>query len=216
MLYLASNSPRRRELLALTGLPFARRAAEIDESPLPGEAPVRYVQRLARGKAQAAADLAPAAGLILAADTTVTFEDHILGKPADASQARQMLRALRGNTHQVYTALALLRKADDLLVEEVCISQVQMRDYPEDELEAYISSGDPFDKAGAYAIQHNGFHPVENFHDCYANVMGLPLCHLERALRAFSLQPAAVVPQGCQAALEYSCPVYSAILSPAG
>ncbi len=212
MIYLASNSPRRRELLALLGLPFERKAAEIDETPLPGEEARPYVQRLARGKAQAAAALLPDGGVILAADTSVALDGHILGKPADAAQARCMLGDLRGRTHQVYTALALLRKQDGKLVEDVCLSQVWMRAYDDEEMEAYISSGDPFDKAGAYAIQHSGFHPVEHFRDCYANVMGLPLCHLARALRKLDLQAAAGLPQACQAALEYTCPVYSAIL----
>ncbi|HZU87299.1 MAG TPA: Maf family protein [Anaerolineaceae bacterium] len=212
MLYLASNSPRRRELLSLTGLQFERLSPSIDETPQPGEAPEGYVLRLAREKAQAAVELAPAPGLILAADTSVALEDQILGKPADAAQAREMLRALRGRTHQVYTALALLRMEDDLLWAEVCVSQVQMRAYSEDEMEAYIASGDPFDKAGAYAIQHRDFHPVEHFNTCYANVMGLPLCHLVRALRVFEIQPAVEVPQGCQAALDYACPVYASIL----
>lgn len=212
MIYLASNSPRRRQLVALMGLPFECLSPSIDETPISGEAPEEYVLRLAREKALAAVPLLPAAGLILAADTTVAFEEHILGKPADAAEARQMLRALRGRTHQVYTAIALLRPEDELLWAEVCVSDVHVRAYTQEEMEAYIASGDPFDKAGAYAIQHQEFHPVEHFDQCYANVMGLPLCHLARALRSFDIGTTANLPQGCRAALGYSCAIYSTIL----
>jgi septum formation protein len=211
-LLLASNSPRRRQLLALSGRAFLTRPASIDETPLPGEDPGAYVLRLARGKAAAAAQQAPFAGWILGADTTVALEGRILGKPADAAEAREMLSLLRGREHTVFTAIALRHPADGSLHSQLCATSVPMRAYSQEELETYVASGDPLDKAGAYAIQHPGFHPVEQFSGCFASVMGLPLCHLERALRGLDDPSPADVPAACQAELAYPCPVYRAIL----
>jgi len=187
MLVLASNSPRRRELMAWLGLPFRTQAVAVDETPLPNEHPADYVARLARSKALQAAAQCKGEAYILAADTTVAIADKgdkwdILGKPQDAQEAEQMLRRLRGRTHLVFTGLALLHQPTEALWSHVCASEVPMRNFSDEEMYAYIASGDPFDKAGAYAIQHAGFHPVENFSGCFANVMGLPLCHLARLL----------------------------------
>ena len=211
-LILASNSPRRKQLLALGGWSFTLAPAEVDERPLPDEAAADYVLRLAQEKARAAAQ-SGADGLVLAADTTVVDEGAILGKPADAAEARSMLRQLRGRTHQVYTALAVLRSTDGRLLTDRCVTDVPMRRYSDAEMEAYVGSGDPLDKAGAYAIQHAGFHPVEKLAGCYANVVGLPLCHLARTLRKLDVRPAADIPSACQAALGYRCPVYARVLS---
>jgi MAF protein len=211
MILLASNSPRRKQLLALTGWPYRIQPADVDETPLPGEPAEAYVLRLAESKARAAAGSA-AEGLVLAADTTVVDAGAILGKPNDADQARAMLRQLRGRSHQVLTALAVLQSRSDRLLTEVCATDVPMRTYSDAEIEAYVASGDPLDKAGAYAIQHTGFHPVALLAGCYANVVGLPLCHLARMLRALGLPPRADLPQACQAALGYPCPVYEQIL----
>ena len=211
MILLASNSPRRKQLLALTGWPYRIQPADVDETPLPGEPAEAYVLRLAESKARAAAGSAED-GLVLAADTTVVDAGAILGKPNDADQARAMLRQLRGRSHQVLTALAVLQSRTDRLLTDVCVTDVPMRAYTETEIEAYVASGDPLDKAGAYAIQHAGFHPVESLAGCYANVVGLPLCHLARTLRKLGLQPRADLPQACQAALGYQCPVYEQIL----
>jgi len=211
MILLASNSPRRKQLLALAGWPYRIQPAEVDETPLPGEPAEAYVLRLAESKARAAAGFA-AEGLVLAADTTVVDAGSILGKPNDADQARAMLRQLRGRSHQVLTALAVLQSRTDRLLIDVCATDVPMRAYTEVEIEAYVASGDPLDKAGAYAIQHAGFHPVASLAGCYANVVGLPLCHLARMLRTLGLPPRADLPQACQAALGYQCPVYEQIL----
>jgi MAF protein len=213
-LYLASNSPRRRELLGLTGLPFTVAAAQVDERPHSGEPAADYVHRLAQEKARAAAGQAPAGSLVLAADTTVADGALILGKPADPAEATRMLRQLRGRIHQVYTGVALFQPESGQMLVEVCATDVPMRDYSEAELAAYVASGDPLDKAGAYAIQHAGFHPVTQLAGCFANVMGLPLCHLARALQQAALPPVADVPTACQAALGYHCPVYAQILAP--
>jgi septum formation protein len=214
---LASNSPRRRQLLNLGGWEFTIYAAQVDETPLPGEEPPAYVRRLAESKVRAAAAANPGSDQYLAADTTVVDEQallgtKILGKPSDEADAWHMLRALRGRVHQVYTALALYRPQDESLLADLCCTDVPMREYSEAEIEAYVASGDPLDKAGAYAIQHAGFHPVESLQGCFANVMGLPLCHLMRLLHRVGIQPGSDLPQACQAELNYDCPVFAAIL----
>lgn len=212
-LWLASNSPRRKQLLALGGWSFTVQPADVDESPLPGENPEMYVTRLAIDKARTAARRAERGVIVVAADTTVSYEDEILGKPADARQAENMLRRLRGGVHQVYTALALLRQEDGALITDCCATDVPMREYSDAEMGEYIASGDPLDKAGAYAIQHADFNPVERLQGCYANVMGLPLCHLARSLMKLDVQPQTNLPGACQASIQYTCPVYTRILA---
>jgi predicted house-cleaning NTP pyrophosphatase (Maf/HAM1 superfamily) len=123
-----------------------------------------------------------------------------------------MLRRLRGRTHQVYTAVVALRPEDNALLSEVVVTDVPMRQYSDDEILAYIDSGDPLDKAGAYAIQHAGFKPVEHLEGCYANVMGLPICHLSRMLAAFGVYPETDVPGTCQKMLYYPCPIFRQVL----
>jgi septum formation protein len=212
-LLLASNSPRRRQLLGLTRLSFRVQPTDVDESPRQGEPPDDYVRRLAEGKACAVVPLAIPGELILAADTVVADGDVLLGKPDSAEQAADMLKKLRGRVHRVFTALAVLDPETDRLTTDLCEARVPMRTYSQDEIEAYVASGDPLDKAGAYAIQHRGFHPVEDFSDCYACVMGLALCHLVRTLRLFSVEPSVDVPLACQSHLDYACPVSSGILA---
>jgi septum formation protein len=217
-LILASSSPRRREMLAWLGLPFTIQPAEIDETPLPGEAPGSCTLRLAEEKARAAAAAVAAAtaagssingqSLVIASDTLVADNTCLLGKPANAADARRMLQTLRGRTHQVHTAIALYAPAENHMLTDLCTAQVAMRSYSEDEISDYIATRDPFDKAGAYAIQHPGFHPVENFGDCYACVMGLPLCHLARMLARAGVHPIVNTPNACQGNLGYTCPVY--------
>jgi septum formation protein len=211
-LILASNSPRRRQMLAWTGWQFAVSAAEIDETPLPGEAPGTYVARLARSKGLAHVQTVSPGTWVLAADTIVADGDFLLGKPAGPAEARAMLNRLRGRTHQVFTALTIIEAGSGRSASDLCQADVPMRAYSDAEMDAYIDSGDPLDKAGAYAIQHAGFHPVENFHGCFACVMGLPLCHLTRTLGKLGFTPPNDVPSTCQAQLEYACPVFPAIL----
>jgi len=211
-LVLASNSPRRKQLLALGGWTFTILPAEVDESPLPGESPGAYVLRLAEAKARCAAKSSEAESIVIAADTTVVDGGDILGKPADAHQAEAMLQRLRGHTHQVYTALAVFIPADDILLTDCCITDVPMREYSEEELRTYVSTGDPLDKAGAYAIQHPGFKPVTGLQGCYANVVGMPLCHLVRTLHKLGIHPETSIPQACQTSLQYACQVYPGVL----
>lgn len=209
---LASNSPRRKQLLALTGWKFEVQPADINENLLPAEHPGDYVVRLAQGKAREVARMTGESGIILAADTTVVDAGVILGKPADPAEAASMLRGLRAHTHQVYTGLAVCRSRTDNLVSDLCITDVPMRAYSDEEMHAYIDSGDPLDKAGAYAIQHSYFRPVENISGCFASVMGLPLCHLARSLKKLGVVVEVDIPAQCQSALEYDCPVWQTVL----
>jgi MAF protein len=210
---LASNSPRRGQLLSLTGWEFTTFSTQVDERPLENEEPVAYVLRMAGTKARDAASQLESGDLVIAADTTVVDGGEILGKPADQDDALSILSRLRGHIHRVYTAVAVLNMVDDTLIMDLCATEVPMRDYSDEEMQTYVGSGDPMDKAGAYAIQHAGFHPVEYLDGCYANVMGLPLCHLARTLRNFDHHAERDIPQSCQRALEYSCPIYSDVLN---
>jgi septum formation protein len=211
-LMLASNSPRRRELLALGGWLFQTRSADVDESQRPGEAPGTYVLRLAESKARACAKSTHTDLIILAADTSVVNGSDILGKPKDTSEAVEMLRSLRRHSHQVQSGIAVLRPSDGTLVTDLCVTDVPMRAYSDDEIDAYVATGDPLDKAGAYAIQNAGFHPVEALHGCFASVMGLPLCHLTRSLRKLDIAPGNDIARKCQTTLGYACPISSAVL----
>jgi MAF protein len=214
-LWLASNSPRRRQLLGLTGWSFSVRPVDIDESPLPGEDPSVYVLRLAEAKARAACEGVPPGDIILASDTTVADGARILGKPVDADDARQMLRDLRGREHRVYTAVGAAGAQCGRLATDLCFTRVWMRSYSDAEIEDYIASGDPFDKAGGYAIQHPQFRPVERLEGCYACVMGLPVCHVVRLLASFGLPvPWNDVTAACPdyLGMDTPCPVHEQIL----
>lgn len=210
-LILASTSPRRRQLLGLGGWMFHILPADIDETPTPGEPADAYVLRLAKAKAQAVAEQAHRGELIIAADTTVADGDTILGKPADAQEAFSMLASLRGRTHQVHTAVAVYDPADGRLLTELASTDVPMRSYTDAEIHTYIATGDPFDKAGSYAIQHPEFKPVDKLEGCYANVVGLPLCHLERLLKKFGVAAKQNIPLACQETLQYHCSEYPKI-----
>ena len=229
MILLASASPRRRELIKLLGLPVEATSADIDEIPLPGERAAEMAIRLSRAKALAiwafrtaehprgiphcgASPWDSAFLIILASDTVVSLDGEPLGKPRVAAEARSMLQRLRGRGHQVYTAITLIDLQTDRSITDLASSDVPMRNYTDAEIETYIASDDPFDKAGAYAIQHTGFHPVENFADCFANVMGLPLCHVTRVLRQWGVAIPNDVPEWCQAHIRYDCPVFEKIL----
>lgn len=171
---LASASPRRRELLSLLGVPFEVRPAEVAEEFGDGTRPEIVARRLAREKAEAGR-LADGTAPILAADTVVVLDGAMLGKPADGDEARRMLEALRGRTHEVITAVAVLPHGERGALIRHPVTSVTIRTYSDAELAASIARGDPFDKAGAYAIQDGIFRPVESYEGCYCNVVGLPL-----------------------------------------
>ncbi len=211
---LASQSPRRRELLKLLNVPFTATSADVDETPYSDEAPVALVQRLAQAKARAA-QAKGARGLILAADTIVTAGpgNGLLGKPQDAAEAVRMLRDLRGRAHQVHSAIALLDTSREGVWGDLCTSQVWMRPYSDEEIARYVASGDPLDKAGAYAIQHTDFSPVGRLEGCFASVVGLPLCHLTRTLHTMGVRLTVSTPAVCQRHFDHRCPVYRQILN---
>ena len=185
---LASSSPRRQQLLRELGLPFAVVKPDIDESRCCGEALQDYVARLSREKA-AATTLDDVPALVIAADTIVIdHEGELLGKPADAVDARRMLRRLRNRQHAVVTAFTLLYSCDPpRTITRRVRTAVTMRDYSDTEIDAYIASGDPFDKAGGYAIQDETFHPVASIVGSYSNVVGLPLDELKENLSEFGI-----------------------------
>jgi septum formation protein len=234
-LLLASQSPRRRELLALLGLPFDTTVADVAEDPLADESPDAAALRLSQAKARAARSrgergrgacpeqrrgACPEQGrgtrpdtLIIACDTVVALDGELLGKPRDATEALSVLRRLRGRSHTVFSAVTLLEPVAGRTSSDVAATRLAMRTYTDAEMAAYVASGDPLDKAGAYGIQHPGFHPVAELQGCYANVMGLPLCHLTRALRAWDIEPSRDVPAACQAHTGHRCPVYATILA---
>ncbi len=186
-LYLASGSPRRRELLTQIGVPFLSQIVPIDENPLPDELPVAYVERLARAKAQAglAALSQPEDAVVLGADTAVVLDGRILGKPADAAEAQATLMALSGRTHQVLTAVALASPVR--VAVRVVSSQVSFRPLRAEEITAYWASGEPQDKAGSYAIQGLAAVFVSQLQGSYSAVVGLPLCETAELLEEFAI-----------------------------
>ena len=197
-LILASSSPRRRELLAQLGIAFEVVSPDIDESRDEGEGLLSYVRRLSRQKAAAVAQsLDESPSVILAADTIVILAEDsagvadahtLLGKPKDADEARCMLRRLRGRSHEVITAFTLHRLgAQAKTVTRHERTLVYMRDFTDAEIDAYIATGDPLDKAGAYAIQNQAFKPVARIEGSYSNVVGLPMRALEAALSELGL-----------------------------
>ncbi|HEU4631703.1 MAG TPA: Maf family protein [Gemmatimonadaceae bacterium] len=177
---LASQSPRRRDLLTLVGIAHEVRPADIDERVLPGEQPAPHAERLARTKAATLAARA-ADAIVVAADTIVVVDGDILGKPADAADARRMLHRLAGRTHTVVTALAVAR--DGRMVSGVETVEVTFRPLDDEEIAAYVATGEPMDKAGSYGIQGYGATIVQRIDGDYFAVMGLSLVRLVGLLR---------------------------------
>lgn len=212
-LILASASPRRQELLRLLGLPFRVMVADVDEDSITDSDPAINVVATAHLKAVTIAVRCEAPAIIIASDTTVALDGQMLNKPANAAAAWQMLRALRGRIHYVHTGLVLLNTATGQMITDVATVPVPMRNYSDAEIATYITTGDPLDKAGAYAIQHPEFQPVNRLDGCFAGVMGFPLCHLTRALRRMGVPVAVDVAAACQRHIQYDCPVYESILS---
>lgn len=186
-LILASSSSRRSELLTAAGLAFEVVRPDIDETPNPGEAADRYVMRLSAEKARAVAQQVSGDTLILAADTTVADGSDILGKPDDPGDAAATLRRLRGRVHFVYSGVSLLDASIGSVQTFLSTTEVTMRDYTDNEIAAYVASGNPMGKAGSYAIQNREFHPVARIQGCYTNVVGLPMCRVFEALGAYGV-----------------------------
>lgn len=181
MLILASASPRRREILSAAGIDHVVDAGNVDETPLAGERPDAYAERLARAKASAVAERQPGR-TVIGADTVVVIDDQILGKPADAADARRMLEQLSGRDHVVLTAVAVAR--DRQLQSSVSLTHVSMRRIAAAEIDAYVATGEPMDKAGAYAIQGGAAGFVERISGDFDNVVGLPIAAVRRLLSA--------------------------------
>jgi len=210
-LILASGSPRRKQLLSLLGIPFVIKAVDVDERQLDGESPPELVLRLSQAKALALGHVR-ADELVVAADTVVALGNTVLGKPLDVEDAFEMLCKLRDRAHVVYSGVSVWHPATRRIASEISMSTVWMREYTDDEINRYVKSGDPLDKAGAYAIQHTAFSPVDRVEGCWLGVMGLPLCHLGRALEEFDVAIPVSVGGTCQAFTQRECAVSGAIL----
>ena len=183
LIILASQSPRRKELLSHLVDDFDVMAADIDERVLPDESPIQYVERLALQKAQAVAKTLKQdeAYRVIGSDTSVVFDQHILGKPASFEHCRSMLSMLSGRTHQVFTAFSVVGK-NKQITKSVC-TDVTFTDISEEDIENYWATGEPQDKAGSYAIQGIGGKFVQSIHGSVSNVIGLPLVELQQVLK---------------------------------
>ena len=182
-LILASQSPRRRELLGLTGLDFVVRVADIDETMDPGKAPFDEVARVSRMKAMAVSR--DQGDVVIAADTIVVCEGQVLGKPRDEEDAFRILSLLSGRSHEVMTGMTVL--TDDEIITHTEVTKIHFRDLLPGEIRAYIASGEPMDKAGAYGIQGGAALFADQMEGDYYNVMGLPVCRLAMILRSLGL-----------------------------
>jgi len=199
-IYLASRSPRRRDLLKQIGVPFEllllrqdlRRGADVDETPLPDESPGVYVLRIAGAKANTAVRQIAYRGLpqkpVLAADTTVVFDDQIIGKPQNGQDAARLLRALSGRQHQVLTAVAVALR--DQVETQISVSSVWFHELTDADIRGYVATGEPLDKAGAYAAQGEGGRFVAEIRGSRTNVIGLPMEAVVARLATLGVEPA--------------------------
>lgn len=188
-LILASASPRRAEVLRDAGIVFEALPVHVDETRWHNEAAAHLVRRLAKAKAAAAAERATGAAIVIGADTEVVVNGDVLGKPAAAQDAREMLRRLSGRVHEVITGLEFIRLPDRATRSEHEITRVTFAPLSDAEIDTYVASGEPFDKAGGYAIQGRGGRFITRVEGCYFNVVGLPLALLYRILRDLGWSP---------------------------
>lgn len=184
-------------MLASLGVDFDVHTADIDESQRPGESPDSLVQRLAREKVQAVA-AQQLNCIVLGADTVVVLDGQVLGKPVDAADATAMLRGLRGRDHQVLSAVYACDETHGLAAGALSETLVTMRAYGDAEIAAYVASGDPIDKAGAYAIQHREFAPAAAIDGCFSGVMGFPLADVAAVLRAVGVAVDGEIVAACE------------------
>ena len=185
MLYLASQSPRRRQLLEQIGVAFTPVDVDVPEQRAPGETPLAYVSRVARDKAQAGMAGLPPEAIVLSADTEVVLDDEVFGKPADAADATAMLRRLSGRTHETISVVWAVQ--GEHAQSASSISRVRFAVLSDDDIAAYVASGEPFGRAGAYAIQGLGATLIEHLDGSYTGVMGLPVFETARLLRRFGV-----------------------------
>lgn len=184
MIYLASQSPRRADLLRAAGLAFEVIAVDVDESAVPGESPEAYARRLAEAKARAGHERRPD-GVVLGADTIVLVDGRVLGKPADDAEARAMLRMLSGRAHEVLTGVALASSAG--VTSDIARTEVWFAALNDEQIAAYVATGEPRDKAGAYGVQGLASRFVDRIDGSYANVVGLPVALVYRMLARLRL-----------------------------
>lgn len=214
---LASQSPRRKMLLRNLIDPFFVVNADIDEGQVQGETPAEFVLRLAEEKALKGGQNLITSDLnhayVIGADTIVVDGEEILGKPSDQADAIRVLEQLKGRTHQVLSGIALHDLSRNETRTRLVCTEVEMREYTEDEIQKYVNSGDPLDKAGSYGIQNPDFDPAPNLAGCFANVMGLPLCHLAVLMAQMEIEPDQRVAHKCQTSINYQCPIHHEVLS---
>jgi len=191
-LILASSSPRRAEILANAGVPFSVLSSAVDESPYPDEAPAALVQRLANAKADLVTARAVGPAIVLAADTVVVLDDKILGKPRSIEDARHMLQQLSGRRHSVLTGVAMIRLPDGERRQFIESTLVHFRPITDEELSSYLATQEPYDKAGAYAIQGLAGRYIPRIEGCYFNVVGLPLSRVLTELQTLGWSPNSV------------------------
>jgi septum formation protein len=207
-LVLASASPRRQQFLRDLGLTFSILATDIDETPRPGETPINLAHRLAEAKAQAAAQRLAhqtTRSLVIGADTVVALCSTLLGKPADDQEATAMLHLLRNQVHQVHSGVSIFATDSGRHLTRVNTTDVLMRNYTDAEIAAYVATGDPLDKAGAYAVQHREFAPVQSLTGCISGVIGLPLPDLRDLLLAFGIALPTAIVSVCQPQTSFRC-----------
>jgi septum formation protein len=185
-IYLASASPRRKALLEQIGLPFSILVRPVEEELKEGESYAQQVMFLAEMKARSAA-LVIAEGLVIGADTLVVCDGRVLGKPADLSEAEKMLSLLGGNEHEVYTGLAVVQKPSGRIITDYECTKVRFKSLNLDQIKRYAATGEPLDKAGAYAVQGIGAIFIDRIEGCYNNVVGLPLALLADILKEFGV-----------------------------
>ncbi len=188
LLVLASGSPRRRRVLESLGIAFRLVVPEIDETPLAGESPEACCLRLARAKAEAASARGPSPAVYLAADTLVTLEGSIIGKPSDPEDALSILRRLSGVRHRVVSAVSVLEMPSGRERSEVETSEVEMRRLSEAEMREYVASGEPMGRAGAYSVEDGGARFVTRVEGSFSNVVGLPVERVKRLLEEFGVR----------------------------
>jgi septum formation protein len=181
-LILASASIRRADILRDAGIPFTVLSSAVDETPYPGETPQDLVRRLALAKAELVAERAVGPAIVIAADTIVTVDGHILGKPRSSDDARHMLEKLSGRMHSVFTGVALIRLPDAERRTFVETTHVHFDKLDQEEISRYLATGEPHDKAGAYAIQGRAGRYIPRIEGCFFNVVGLPLARLQHSL----------------------------------
>ena len=212
---LASQSPRRQELLQICGYPFTVQVVPVNEASITLPDPILNCIQTAQLKANALVKNIKAGSLpgtiVIAADTIVAVDGQMLGKPENEKEAQKILSLLRSRRHEVHTGMSIIDLVSGHELHDSHTAEVLMRDYSDQEIATYIATGDPMDKAGAYAIQHHQFRPVSQLHGCFLGVMGLSICNLLQMLSKFKIPIIADMSTLQQAHQQFPCPIYDKI-----